>query len=458
MSSKKLTTEEFVHRAKELHGDKYDYSKVEYVNNSVKVCIICPIHGEFWMAPSKHLVGQGCKECVKVRLREKFADTKEHFIEKARKLHGDKYDYSKVEYVNNATKVCIICPEHGEFWMTPANHTSPSTAQGCPKCAIEFVHHQLKKSQDEFIRQAQEIHGGKYDYSKVVYVNNITEVCIVCPEHGDFWMTPVNHVNKGCNCPQCNKHSRRYTQDTIIQAFRAVHGDKYDYSQVNFTNVHTKVCIICPQHGKFWQTPDGHLSGRGCNECKKEKIRQALRISNEEFIKRSKIVHGNRYDYSKVEYKNNAERVCIICPIHGEFWQAPLVHLKGCGCQQCANNSIAEAEVERMLQENNIQYTRQQTWEWLRNDKALTVDFYLTEYNIAIECQGIQHFKPVELFGGEKQLQKQLELDTVKRQKCEENHVNLLYYANYDFDFPYEVINKKEQLLNEIKKYGKTAR
>ena len=116
--SKKFTREEFIRRAKEVHGDKYDYSKLEYVDTKTKVCIICPEHGVFWKFPYDHLGGGGCPKCS--------AYGKEEFIQKAREVHGDKYDYSKVNYVNSYTKVCIICPEHGEFWQKPNSHINGS--------------------------------------------------------------------------------------------------------------------------------------------------------------------------------------------------------------------------------------------------------------------------------------------------------------------------------------------
>lgn len=124
---RKLTTEEFIKRARAIHGDKYDYSKVVYVNSYTKVCIICPKHGEFWATPNNHLRGKGCKMCnVGV-----VWDT-ESFISRIIETRGNRYDYSKVNYTDGKTKVCIICPEHGEFWQSPSHHLQ---GQGCPKCS-----------------------------------------------------------------------------------------------------------------------------------------------------------------------------------------------------------------------------------------------------------------------------------------------------------------------------------
>ena len=125
----KKTKEEFIKGARKKHGDKYDYSKVDYVNKRTKVCIICHEHGEFWQTPSSHLQGKGCPICGGTSTL-----TKEELIKKARKVHDNKYNYTKVEYVNNKTKVCIICPEHGEFWQTPYDHFYGC---GCPKCHAE---------------------------------------------------------------------------------------------------------------------------------------------------------------------------------------------------------------------------------------------------------------------------------------------------------------------------------
>ena len=126
-----MTVQEFTEKAKKVHGDKYDYSKVEYINNKTKVCIICPEHGEFWQTPDSHLRGRGCRQCSIKSMKDKQRLSTEDFIEKAKEIHGNKYDYSKVDYVNSQTKVCIICPKHGEFWQTPLNHLK---GKGCPDC------------------------------------------------------------------------------------------------------------------------------------------------------------------------------------------------------------------------------------------------------------------------------------------------------------------------------------
>ena len=428
---RKLTQEEFIKRAREVHGDKYDYSKVEYINANSKVCIICPEHGEFWQTPANHLLGCGCIECAG---KKKY--NKKTFIEKARKVHGDKYDYSKVEYVNNKTKVCIICPEHGEFWQKPESHIVQK--RGCPYCGGT-----AKLTLNNFIRKSDEIHKHKYNYSKVEYVNYRTKVCVICPEHGEFWQTPHAHLN-GQGCPYCNGNIKLTTQDCIKRA-KEKHFNKYDYSKFIYNGYDVKSCIICPEHGEFWQTPHAHLLGCGCPKCCR------LYQTTEDFIEKAREVHGDKYDYSKVEYVNNKTKVCIICPEHGEFWQNPNNHLHGQNCPYC-KNSFLENEISILLKENKITYEQEKTFEWLRDTGCLYLDFYLPDYNIAIECQGEQHFKPVDFFGGEEQFKRRQELDFIKHKLCINNGIKIIYYSTIDLPYFAKVENNKEKILNLITK------
>ena len=428
----KSNTFEFINKAREVHGKKYDYSKVKYVNSQTKVRIICPKHGEFLQTPNMHLMGIGCPKCAgsaKLNTNE--------FIKKAREIHGNKYNYSKVNYVNSYTKVCIICPEHGEFWQVPNSHLK---GIGCPNCGIESRKETNSSTTEEFIKKARKIHGDKYDYSKVEYLNSQTKVRIICPEHGEFLQTPANHLS-GKGCPKCGGKIKFNTNEFINKA-REVHGNKYDYSKVKYVDNKTKVRIICPEHGEFWQTPASHLSGEGCPNCSGN-----AKLNTIEFIEKAREIHGDKYDYSKVEYLNSQTKVRIICPKHGEFLQTPNVHLNGVGCPKC-NSSKLELEIRLMLDEQGIKYNyRERKIPWL---KGLELDFYISDKNIAIECQGMQHFKPIEYFGGEETYKYTIENDSKKRKLCEENGLKLLYYSNLGIEYPYKVFENKEELLKEI--------
>ena len=257
---KKLTTEEFIQKARDVHGDKYDYSKVEYVNSTTKVCIICPEHGEFWQKPHIHLQNKGCLICGRQRTATFHSKSQELFLKDAMKIHGNKYDYSKAEYVDSQTKVVIICPVHGEFTQFPSSHLQ---GNGCPKCGKDRT--ALRMTNEDFINKAKAVHGDRYDYSKVQYVYNKTEVCIICPEHGEFWQKPKNHLS-GYGCPICSGRKKMRTSDFIRKA-RSVHGEKYDYSKAEYKGNTEEVCIICPEHGEFMQRAGNHLRGVGCPKC-----------------------------------------------------------------------------------------------------------------------------------------------------------------------------------------------
>ena len=260
---RKLSNEDFIVKAIKVHGNHYDYSKVNYVNAKTKITIICPIHGEFEQLPYSHLNGSGCPFCY-----GSFKSTDIDFIKKSNKVHNNKYDYSKVNYINNNTKVIIICPEHGEFEQKPSNHIM---GQGCPKCKSKKNKERQTKTNKKFIEESINVHGDFYDYSKTVYVNSLTKVCIICPEHGEFWQTPSAHINNKQGCPICGRlkasASLRLTQEDFLNKSKIVHGDKYDYSQAKYIDYYTPVKILCSKHGEFYQTPDSHLQGKGCKMC-----------------------------------------------------------------------------------------------------------------------------------------------------------------------------------------------
>ena len=425
---KRLSKEDFIKRSNEVHEGKYNYDKVNYVNNNTKVRIICPNHGEFWQSPSNHLSGKGCPKCMAEANGDRKRLTKEDFIKRSNEVHEGKYNYYKVDYKGSKTKVCIICPnsDHGEFWQRPSNHLS---GNGCPKCGNKSNGDSKRSSKEEFIKNANEVHEDKYNYDKVEYVDVITKVSIICPKHGEFWQTPSSHT-QGHGCPKCANETtgdnKRLSKEEFIKKSNEKHEGKYDYYQVKYVNCDTKVCIICPEHGEFEQTPASHIKGAGCPKCKGDKARERLTSTTENFIKKARLVHGDKYDYSKVDYVNNRTKVCIICPQHGKFEQIPNKHLMGKGCPKC-NLSHLERSVMMCLDDIGITYDYQKRFKWLG---LQSLDFYLPDYNVGIECQGRQHFFPVEYFGGDKGFKKTLERDKRKKALCEKHDIKLLYFGN----------------------------
>lgn len=307
-----------------------------------------------------------------------------------------------------------------------------------------------KLTTEEVIERGKKIYGDAYDYSKTNYVNINTKFTIICPKHGEVQIRP-DHFFEGHGCPKCGNErtseKNRITLEEFIRNGKKVHGDKYDYSKVNYVNAKTKVCIICPIHGEFWQRPFQHLKGVECPKC----AHRSFKYTTDEFIELSRKYHGYKYDYSKVEYKGRKIPVCIICPIHGEFYQKPQEHFKGHGCPIC-NESRLEREIKQLLDENNIEYKTQKKFDWLRNKYPMSLDFYLPEYNIAIECQGEQHFKDREFF--HQNFDERVRMDLLKKKLCKENDINVLYYSNKylvpkNWD-KYDVICSKYKLLNRI--------
>lgn len=561
-----LTTDIFIQRARAIHGDKYDYSKVEYVNAKTKVCITCPKHGDFWQAPTGHLIGKGCNLCGNENIHNTQASSSSAFIEKARLVHGDKYDYSQVQYFNCSTKVSIICPKHGEFFQTPNGHLN---GKGCPSCGSESKASARRMSNADFIKRAREVHGDKYDYSKVNISNSHTAVVIVCPDHGDFLQTPSTHL-RGAGCPKCagrgktlldflrvaqSVHGDRYNYSKVnyidtekkvciicnehgefwqspyahlhghgcpkcagkglsikelVQKARLIHGDKYDYSHMNYVDAMTDVCIICPTHGKFWQRFGHHVHGSGCPQCG-ELIRlkkgEDRRLGEQEFICRATELHANKYDYSLLNYvnarrkvniicpvhgvfsqtpdkhlqgagcprcvgfgrttsdfiaeaiavhgelycydqtvyKNIKSHVCIECPKHGAFWQIAERHLNGAGCPRCASSKLQSA-VRSFLHEKQYVYVEEQKFDWMTDKGNLRLDFYLPDFKVAIECQGIQHFDAIDFFGGEDALEENKRRDLLKRELCEKNGIKILYYSNLGVPYPYQVYESLSEL------------
>ena len=310
----------------------------------------------------------------------------------------------------------------------------------------------------DFIKKASLIHGNKYDYSKVDYINAYTKICIVCPEHGEFWQTPHNHLTNKSGCPQCSKFHKRYNTNSFIEIAKKVHENKYDYSEVKYERSNKKVCIICPEHGEFWQTPSKHMAGQGCPECSHIMRANKMRKTTAQFIDNANLVHNNKYDYSKVVYKNAHSKVTIICPKHGEFKQTPHHHLDFHGCPHC-NNSILENEIQNLLILNNIEFIPQYRDKWLGKQ---SLDFYLPDYNVAIEVQGEQHFQKVyyrskkwteeKAHNNFQQIQKR---DKNKKDKCLKQNIQLLYYATKYYDCEYDVITDKQKLLEKIKEAKK---
>jgi len=344
----KLTTEKFIKKAREKHGDKYDYSKTIYRGSKTKSTIICPKHGEFQQRPADHL-RYDCRKCgIESRVEKQSISLSEYLI-RAREKHGDKYDYSKIPSdATSKSKVIVVCSKHGEFEIVLKNHVY---SNGCYRCGKESMASIRRDSQEDFIEKAKNTHGDYYDYSKVDYVNSTTDVIITCPTHGDFMQQPVSHT-QGRACPKCG-HKRaglegRLTQEQFLYKARQMHGDYYDLSKAEYTKGDELIEIICSIHGSYHQKAIIFLTGRGCEPCGRHRAAASRRSSTEEFVAKARQLHGDFYDYSKVDYTTTKGLVTIGCPKHGDFEITANEHItwnrnvtdKPRGCKYCSRSEI----------------------------------------------------------------------------------------------------------------------
>lgn len=365
----------------------------------------------------------------------------ETFIEKATAIHHGRYDYSKTVYVNNHTKLCIICPIHGEFWQKPSNHLM---GRGCPECKTAKIQETKRKrnikSPEDFERNVRERYGNRYDLSLMKYEKSFKKVTIVCHcqdvngnEHGAFEVLPTTLLS-GWTCPKCNRTYKPKNIGEFAYNFYMVHPEKKDvytfYEDEPYKNSKTKIRVCCHckdeegnEHGDFLARPNDLLTGYGCPICANN-----IQLTTEEFIKRATKVHGNRYDYSKVVYHDMFTKVCIICPDHGPFYQTPGNHIhRKTKCPYCNSNnkSSKEEEIACRLDELGLKYEREKQFPWLRYQRNLRLDFYLPDYNVAIEFQGEQHFQSIEKFGGMSDFRVRQVRDIYKRNLCDEHKVKL---------------------------------
>jgi hypothetical protein len=340
-ASKRVNTarEKFVEKAKALHGDKYDYSNVNYVNAKERVVLICRIHGEFEQTPNKHLCGNGCKKCANELLSQTNMSKWEDYKEELVKIHGGKYDYSNVLWRGSDNDIVVTCMKHGDFTIRALDH---KYGRGCKVCTKEGHIQYNKLDTSTFIKRANELWGDTYDYSKVEYTNSNIKVTIICKNHGEFLQTPANHMKYGCK--KCgtesntrNKQLRESCAVTFVEKSHRIHDHAYDYSKCLYTNAATKVVLTCNKHGDFQVTPNNHLRGKGCKKCGNEASGLSKRSDETEYIQSFRNVYGDKYDYSSVVWDGSSKPVVVLCKKHGAFSILPYLHRNGRECPKCTN-------------------------------------------------------------------------------------------------------------------------
>lgn len=393
----RMSLESFIKQSKDKWGDKYDYSLVDYKNCKTEVKIIHKETGVIYnQKPENHL--RSAPE------NKKQIDT-EYFISRANKIHKNRYGYYNSKYKSFKHKIIITCSKHGDFEQLPGSHLS---GMGCKKCGDEERDriYKPKYTTDEFIKAAKNKWGEKYDYSLTNYVNVRTKVKIIF-DGIVYHQTPMAHLKY----PPENF----LDQEIFLLKAKRKWGDKYDYSLVEFVSTHHKVKII--YDGVIYeQLPNNHL-----NYAPERRNTRTL----EEFIEDAKAVHNNKYTYDKSVYIKDSCKITITCPLHGDFEQKPSVHLRGSGCKKCCE-TIGERKIARVLDEMGLEYKRQHFFEECKNISYLKFDFYLPTLRTCIEFDGIQHFEPIEFFGGITAFERQKKNDSIKQSYCEENFIDLI--------------------------------
>lgn len=319
---------------------------------------------------------------------------KNNFIKLARIVHGNKYDYSKSVYVKAKEKVIITCPIHGDFEQRPQDHILKQC--GCPKCKVQKTIDTHSYTKENFLRLAKDKYGTKYDYSKIDYKNFTTPIIIMCPNHGEFKITPSNHLASITGCPKCGRErankAESNTQEDFISKANKVHFNKYDYSKVEYINSQTKVCIVCPEHGEFWQTPANHLYGQGCPKCR--------------LVGQTKLYNKLKQLFPDLEILFEADKAKV---------------------------------------------------PWIGSQR---IDIYIPKINMAIELMGQQHYEEIPYFKNGSSLKVIQERDNRKRQKCRDNNCTLVelkyYYTKQEFDNVCLEVTKKLEDLKKIY-YSDTA-
>ena len=402
---------DFIKKAKVVHGDKYDYSLVNYIRSNIKVKILYN-NIIYEQIPTSHLLGK-CPENLNKRM------TTEEFIKRAKVVHGDKYDYSKVVYLNSNTKIKIILNEI-------LYHQKPE-AHLCGKCPENIT---KKLTVNQFIEKSKKIHGDKYDYTLVNYINNSTKVKIKLNDI-IYEQTPAKHLSG-----KCPEKIKRMTTEEFIKKSKVVHGDKYDYSLVNYKGSEVLVEVI--YKNKIYSVlPYSHLLGK--------KVEKIIVKNTEDFIKKSKVVHGDKYDYSKVNYINYDTKVIIIIK-NKEYLYSPVEHLKGGVPKGTLLGSRGEEKIKHFLEKNKIDFKTEFTFEDCKHINKLPFDFYINEYNILIEYDGEHHFKQINHYH-KLHFKDTVRNDSIKNDFALRNKIPLLR-------IPYTELNKIEDIIMDfIKKY-----
>lgn len=471
-----MTKDELITKYRTKYGKIYDYSLVpDNVTYNTKITLNCDKmhpwgepHGCFPVQVGKHLLrGDGCTKCS-----GKYKRAKEDFVKEATFIHKGLYTYEDFVWKGTDKNGIIHCTKHHlNFKMTPNHHL---LGQGCPECGKIKARNYHKHDYKSFLKRFNEKYGTNFEfpYIEKEYENEKSIVTFVCKNCGRIHTQKAQNIfaNKyGCTCkipkketkpkiivkkePKTRRMGRYTVLDRIYSKYPTV--EVFDINE--YKDISTPLHFKCKDCGHvFPRKPNtflyGHLKG-ACPKCVAKIIHEERTKTQEQFEQDVYRKYGKDLYTVVGKYISSSDYIKIQCNDCGKIFPiAASSFLQGHGCPFHSDiESKMEKEIEKLLKAHNLIYKKQKTFGWLKNKTKLKLDFYLPQCNIAIECQGLQHFHPIEYFGGEKELKNVQYRDTLKNELCSKHNIKVVYYANYHIDFPYEVYEDKNKLIDIIK-------
>ena len=377
-------------------------------------------------------------------------------LKKVLKEDFNNYDFSETVYTGCQEDITFVCKKCHNVVTCNANTLFLYIRTGkslCNKCRRKLSKC-ITPTTEEYKEMLLKKFGDRYDYSKVEYIDVHTPVILTCPIHGDFKIIPT-HLNSYpedfCFCPLCREEKKKEDKTKhLISSFNKRHPElKGVYKDIRYITSQ-KMDFICPIHGKVESATETFYE-RGCRKCNRQT--EERNYTDEEFVNILKEIYGDKYDYSKVKYKTfGKDKVCLTCSKHGDFWRLPVRLLEGRGCPKC-KESLLEKEIRNYLDDCNINYTYQYRNRDILGYKSL--DFYLHDYNAAIECQGKQHFDQDSMFNENIDISSIYNSDKQKYDVCLKNGIKIYYFTHIkstSYEYIDKLHNSKEELIDVIRK------
>ena len=410
-----------------------------YIDSKTAILHLCKKHNVEWEAmPTNILKGCGCSECKKEKIIKFNLKSNEDYI---RELKIKNPNVKLVEkYIDTNTPILHHCTEHNYDWkIAPKNALY---GHGCPQCHNERIKKSLSKLHDEYIQEVSVKNHG----IKVIgeYNNANTKLLHYCTIHNFYWETTPQSILEGHGCPKCNseKISKKNTMSHQWYVDELKKNNPTTIAVEQYINMRTPILHKCLIHNLEWiTTPSSTLQGCGCIKCKGEKISNNFLKSHEQYVEELKEINPNIVVLE--QYLGANIPILHKCLKDGNEWYvSPSSILNGYGCPQCRETK-GERRIRIYLDKHHITYKYQQLFDDCIDIKPLPFDFYLSDYNIAIEYDGKQHFEPVEHFGGKEGYEYTIRHDKIKTEYCKNNGILLLR-------IPYFKYNNIEEELNNF--------